>query len=280
MIRQFRELQHETRKIDECLWGVWLDGFPFDIAKWADARLSRFETELSSIDTGEAFRKQLKNKLLEAPSRTHPRRPIDSRLSPEKQTSLLMWAVTVAAGIMPSKSLYDPSSPVFDALREAGSFSKCTEPPDHEIKVESFSITCLRGVLSQATAGEIEQARRDWRAIARLFEMSRAIDWRAVRKALKVQSTSSAQPPAPVDFFRAVMAGFRHPRRPASIPDFCPAFAGAIAQAIRNPCCVRVGPYAIPEARAGKKRDPEHAAKSPTAEVPQKAPTQGAGLDP
>ena len=67
-------------------------------------------------------------------------RPIDSRLSPGKQSSLLMWAVTVAAGIMPSKSLYDPSSPVFDALREAGCFSEMREPPDHEIEVESFSI--------------------------------------------------------------------------------------------------------------------------------------------
>ena len=38
MIQRFRELQRETRKIDECIWGVWLDGFPLDIGKWADAR--------------------------------------------------------------------------------------------------------------------------------------------------------------------------------------------------------------------------------------------------
>ncbi len=280
MIRRFRELQQETRKIDECIWGVWLDGFPVDIAKWADARLSPLETTLSSIDNVEALRKPAKNRLLEVPSRTNPRRPIDSRLSPEKQTSLLMWAVSVAAGIMPSKSLYDPSSSVFDALREAGSFSKCTKPPDHELEVESFSITRLRGILSQANAGEIEQARRDWSAIARLFEMSRAIDWRAVRKALNVQSTSSAQPPAPADFFRAVWQDFdvravllpflifvrRSPKHSRGLSEILAVSDWALMQFPR---------------RAPRKRTVlENEAKSPTAEVPQKVPTQGAGLRP
>ena len=31
MIRRFRELQHETRKTDECIWGVWLYDFPLNI---------------------------------------------------------------------------------------------------------------------------------------------------------------------------------------------------------------------------------------------------------
>jgi hypothetical protein len=276
MIRRFRELQQKTRKVDECLWGVWLDGSPFDIAKWADARLSRFETALSSIDNVEALRKRLKNKLLEVPSRTDPRRPINSRLSPEKQTSLLMWAVTVAAGIMPSKSLYDPSSPVFDALRESGSFSKCTEPPDHELEVESFSITWLRGILRQAKTEEIEQARRDWRAIARLFEMSRAIDWRAVRKALKVQSTSSAQPPAPADFFRAVWQDFD--TRAVLLP-FLISVRRLPEQSRKLSEILAVSEWALMQfPRRAPVRG--HAAKSRTAEVPQKAPTQGTGLSP
>jgi hypothetical protein len=280
MIRRFRELQEKTRKVDECLWGVWLDGFPFDIAKWADARLSCFETALSSIENTEAFRKQLKNELMEAPSRTDPRRPIDSRLSPEKQTSLLMWAVTVAAGIMPSKSLYDPFSPVFDALRETGSFSECTKPPDHELEVESFSITRLRGILRQAKTEEIEQARRDWRAIARLFEMSRAIDWRAVRKALKVQSTSSAQPPAPADFFRAVWRDFD--TRAVLLP-FLISVRRLPEQSRKLSEILAVSEWALMQfLRRAPEKGPVrgHPGKSRTAEVPQKAPTQGAGLSP
>jgi hypothetical protein len=177
---------------------------------------------------------------------------------------------------MPSKSLYDPSSPVFDALRESGSFSKCTEPPDHEIKVESFSIACLRGVLSQATVGEIEQARRDWRAIARLFEMSRAIDWRAVRKALKLQSTSSGQPPSPADFFRAIWQEFD--TRAVLLP-FLISVRRLPEQSRKLSEILAVSEWALlqfPRRAPGKSAVPEHAAKS----RPQKAPTRGAGLSP
>jgi hypothetical protein len=237
--------------------------------------LSRFETALSLIDNVEALRKPLKNKLLKAPSRTGPRHPIDSRLSPEKQTSFLMWGLSVAAGITRSKSLYDPS-PVFDALREAGSFSKCTEPPDHELKVESFSITCLRGIVRQAKAEEIEQARRDWKAIARMFEMSRAIDWRAVRKVLKVQSTSSGQPPAPADFFRVVWQDFD--TRAVLLP-FLISVRRLPEQSRKLSEILAVSEWALmqfPGRAPGKSAVPERAAKS----RPQKVPAHGGGLSP
>jgi hypothetical protein len=59
----------------------------------------------------------------------------------------------------------------------------------------------MRDVLHEATPAEMEQARRDCKVIAELAEASMAIDWHAVRKALNVRRTSSAQPPAPIDFF-------------------------------------------------------------------------------
>jgi hypothetical protein len=45
---------------------------------------------------------------------------------------------------------------------------------------------------------------------------SKAVDWHATRKALKVQRTSSAQPPAPADFLFALCRNF--PARAVLLP--------------------------------------------------------------
>jgi len=92
-------------------------------------------------------------------------------------------------------------------LKRATGLGENWEPPDQELLVESFSLRRMRDVLREASPEEMEQARRDWKAIAALAAASKAIDWHAVRKALNVQRTSSVQPPAPIDW---LLAGWRN----------------------------------------------------------------------
>jgi hypothetical protein len=209
MIRRFYELRRETRKLDEILWRIWLDGFPVDICKWADERLAPFQSALAPVGNLEDLSKTIIERSSSTlPTRTDPRRPIYNRLRLKEEISLLLWGIHVAAGLAPAKSLYDPASPVFNALKKAGGLGGDWEPPDSELLVEGFSLARLRDILASASTAEVDQARRDWKLIAQLAEASEAIDWHATRKALNVQRTSSAQPPAPADFLFALWRNF------------------------------------------------------------------------
>jgi hypothetical protein len=145
---------------------------------------------------------------LNPPSRTAGRRPIASRLSHREETSLVLWGLNIAAGLAPAKSLYDPASPSLDALHKAGGLGREWGPPDPELLVESFSILQMRAILGDASNSEMEQSRRDWKKISEMVAASRGIDWHAVRKTLDVQRTSSAQPPAPIDFLLSMWRNF------------------------------------------------------------------------
>jgi hypothetical protein len=203
MIRRFSEVLCKTRNADESLWTTWQEGFPdVEIGKWADARLAQFEEFLRQVASVDGKMHASVDALSKTtPTRTSARSSISSRLRLNEEFSLLRWAAAVAAGVAPAKSLYDPASPPFDALKKAAGLRGNWEPPDPELRVESFNIRWMRDVLREATSAEREQARRDCKVIAELAEATKAIDWHAVRKALNVQRTSSAQPPAPVDFF-------------------------------------------------------------------------------
>jgi hypothetical protein len=204
MIQRFYELRRETRKIDECVWRLWLEDFPIDICKWADARLALRQKELALVKNGGDPR----NLVGKAPARSDARQPIYGRLRPKEEISLLTWAMNVIAGTAPAKSLYDPASPAFDALKNAAGLSEEWQPPDPELSVEGLSLSHLLDVLRGASTAEMEQARRDWKAIAQLVEASEAIDWHVTRKALNVQRTSSVQPPAPADFLLRLWRNF------------------------------------------------------------------------
>jgi hypothetical protein len=210
MIRRFCEVLRQTGNSDESVWITWLDDFPVPINRWADARLARLEEQSSTIRSvdDERLQKAVGAMSATTPTRTSVRRPIHNRLRLKEEISLFLWAGAVGMGLAPAKSLYDPASAPFDALRRAAGLGADWKPPDQELLVESFSIRRMRDVLREASVAEMEQARRDWKAIGALAAASKAIDWHVVRKALNVQRTSSAQPPAPVDYLLAVWRDF------------------------------------------------------------------------
>jgi hypothetical protein len=209
VIQRFCQLQRHTRKIDECVWGVWLDDFPVEICKWADTRLVRLEQPPNAIGKTDAMLfKTTETILAAAPTRTDARRPISGRLRASEECSLFLWAIAVAAAIAPAKSLYDPASAPLAALKQAAGLGRNWGPPDAELGVESFSVARMRTILGDASSEEIGQSLRDWQKIAEMVAVSDGIDWHAVRKVLNVQRTSSLQPPAPIDFLLALWRNF------------------------------------------------------------------------
>lgn len=226
MIRRFLELRSETRNIEDCVWRLWIEGFPIEIREWALRRLRPFDARLAAALNGDIgkVRKDAIATGSAKPARTHPAYPIHGRLGSNAAYSLLHWAFDVMAGLTPAKSLYDPASPSFDAVQKAGGLTSGDwGAPDPELTVESLSLSRLCEILNGANVDELEQARRDWAMIAQFMDASGATDWRSVRKALHVERTSSAKPIAPVDFLvalwhepdaRAVLlAGLIHFRR-------------------------------------------------------------------
>jgi hypothetical protein len=226
MIRRFSELRHETLKINDCVWRLWIEGFPIPIREWALGRLRPFETAIAVAASGdiEKIRKDTIPASSTKPARTNPAYPIHGRLGSNAAYSMLHWAFDIMAGLTPAKSLHDPASPSFDAVKKAGGLTgENWDPPDLELDIESLSVSRLCEIVRGVGAAELEQARRDWAMIAQLIDVSGATDWRGVRKALHVERTSSAQPIAPVDFLIALwhdpdaraglLAGLIHFRR-------------------------------------------------------------------
>ena len=208
MIRRFSETLRRTQSHDESVWTTWLDDFSFDIVQWADARLASAESHLASVEDGTDLHSVVVARSSDTPTRTDPRRTITGRLGHREEISILMWALDVAAGNEPAKSLYDPASPSLNALKKAAGLSGEWKPPDPALLVENFSLARMRAILGDASIAEMEQSRRDWKKIGEMVAASDRVDWHAVRKALNVQRTSSAQPPAPVDFLIALWRDF------------------------------------------------------------------------
>jgi hypothetical protein len=207
MIQRLYQLRRQNRDVDEWLWRLWIDGFPINIRSWAHTRLARAQKAVARIKNSKDLQIGMTGVANRRATRTDPRRPIHRRLKGSNRHSLLMWAAAVAFGIEPAKSLYDPASPAFDALKKAGGLSN-EPPPDPEINPERLSLGRLREILTRANDAELEQAREDWRSISKLAEMAEAIDWHHTRTIIDARRTSSVQPPAPIDFFLSIWHDF------------------------------------------------------------------------
>jgi hypothetical protein len=209
LIKRYLEMRKNTRNIDECIWRLWIEEFPIDIRQWAIPRLAAFETVIATAESDiNTTHKDMQKFLASAPTRTEARRPIQSRIGPNAVNSLFLWATYVARGFAPPKSLYDPASPAFDALKRAAGLIGNWEPPDAELLVESLSVGHLSEIVNDASQEELDQARRDWRLITELADEAEAIDWLAIRRSLNVLRTSSAQPIAPIDLFVSFLRDF------------------------------------------------------------------------
>jgi hypothetical protein len=104
---------------------------------------------------------------------------------------LALWAYRIGADIEQHERLDNPDSPILDTLRRvAGLPDKGYPAPDRKLGVELMSVGWLREVIEKARPDELDQARRDCRAIDHLAERATGVDWRAVVPAIQSAARS------------------------------------------------------------------------------------------
>jgi hypothetical protein len=186
MIKRLYELQRQGRDADAWLWGLWLDpaGYHVDIRPWILRRLDRLLKAIKAIGDD---RDQIERLVAEGlkdrkTTRKLRRRGIDlSQLG-----DLVLWAYRVAADIEQHERLDSPDSSILYTLRQlTGLPQKGFADPDRRLGVELMSFAWLKEVAELASPKELEQVRRDCRALDHIAQIATDIDWRAVEPAIR-----------------------------------------------------------------------------------------------
>ena len=133
--------------------------------------------------------------------RRKPHQPIFNRMrQPQARQAVLEWAVAIGAGLTAPASIYTPGSPA------AKAFSKATgaaQPPDPSLEIEKISFARLLGIITSASAGDLELARLDYNRLTGLVELAASLDWQRIRDALGV--THQGGPATPIAPFERLI---------------------------------------------------------------------------
>ncbi len=219
IIRRLHELQQQGRDADAWLWGLWLDpaDYPVDIRPWLLRRLDR---DLGAIKAVGDDQEQIERHVAEGLRRGRVipklrRRGIDR----SHLRDLALWAYRVWADIEQHERLDSPDSPILDALRKAAGLPDKGYPaPERKLGVELMSVAWLKEVVEKASPDELEQIRRDCRAIDHLAEVAAGVDWRAIMPAIRsvVRSITGDRQPEPPSI-RARAEGRKRPPVPVIV---------------------------------------------------------------
>jgi hypothetical protein len=186
MIHRLYELRRQGRDADAWLWGLWLDpaDYPVDMRSRILRRLDDALIAIKAIgDDPDEIERHVAGALKHSRlARKLRRRGID----PSDLLELALWAYRVAADIEQQERLDNPGSPILDTLRQVWGLPESGFPaPDSKLGIELTSFAWLRELIEQASPDDLEQVRRDCRAINRLSELAASIDWHAVQPAME-----------------------------------------------------------------------------------------------
>jgi hypothetical protein len=219
IIRRLHELQQQGRDANAWLWGLWLDpaNYPVDIRPWLLRRLDHDMGAIKAIgDDPDRIERHVGDGL------RHGRvaRKLRQRgINPSRLHDLMLWAYRVAADIEQQERLDNPGSPILETLRKVGGLPDRGFPaPDRKLGVELMSVAWLKEVVEKASPDELEQIRRDCRAIDHLAEVAAGIDWRAMMPAIRsvVRSITGDRQPEPPSI-RARKEARKRPPVPAIV---------------------------------------------------------------
>ena len=200
MIRQLYELQGQSRDANAWLWGLWLDpaDYPVDIRPWTLRRLNRTLKTIKAIgDDPDGIERQLDDEL----RRGKVARKMRQRgMNQSRLHELALWAYRVAADVEQQERLDNPGSSILDTLRKVSGLPERGFPaPDRKLGIELTSVVWLNEVVEQANPGELEEVRRDCRAIDHLADVAAGVDWRAAMPVIRtaLRSVTGDQLPEP-----------------------------------------------------------------------------------
>ena len=200
MIRRLHELQRQGRDANAWLWGLWLDpaDYPVDIRPWT---LRRLDPALKAIKAIGDDPDRIERHVGDGLRRGRVARKLRQRgINPSRLHDLVLWAYRVAADIEQQERLDNPGSPTLETLRKVGGLPDRGFPaPDRKLGVELMSVAWLKEVVEKASPDELEQIRRDCRAIDHLAEVAAGVDWRVMMPAIRsvVRSITGDRQPEP-----------------------------------------------------------------------------------
>lgn len=195
MIRRLDELRGQTHNVDAWFWGLWLDGYPIDIERWAGARLALLLKKASGLDNIAEINRLAAVAAGKSATRADPHRPLFRRLQKlDSRGSLLSAACAIGVGVEAAISFSDPNSPAWTALQTAAGLGG-SALPDPEIDVEKMSLGRLRNILAGATVAEMEQARIDCKAITAAADTAERVDWYKARTELALPRQGGSNRP-------------------------------------------------------------------------------------
>jgi len=199
MIKRLLEISATSpRDMNRWLWQLWLEGFDVDICGWA-------KKHISSGLKGLVRRKSSGPRLIRNRVRGHSHR-----------AAFATYSHLVAAGRAgPDRevSIHNVDPPIFDLLLKIGGLPSNTKLPAGELKKgeHKVSFKYLCKVLDTATEDEIEQARRDWRMLARWSDAAKAIDWNSISPELDLKFKALTGAPSDPPSWRARKAQRQRP---------------------------------------------------------------------
>jgi hypothetical protein len=223
MIGRLCELQRQTRNADEWRWQLWLDEWlpeiP-DICAWALKRLER-DLALAENAGPAGIAEAAARAAITKPRPSDPSRAIFNRVpKPTDRHAILSWVGAIFAGQEQQASLHHAEPPIFDIGLKAMGIPRSELPPP-KLGIDRMSVAWYREILATTEGREIEQARRDWQAIARLTEALETVDWNVAGVVLepKIEALTKSRPEPPSK--RARKARRRRPLpRPAIVDLF------------------------------------------------------------
>jgi hypothetical protein len=219
IIRRLHELQQQGRDANAWLWGLWLDpaDYPVDIRPWLVRRLDR---DMGAIKAVGDDPDRIEQHVGDALRHGRVARKLRKRgINPSRLHDLVLWAYRVAADIEQQERLDNPGSPILETLRKVGGLPDRGFPaPDRKLGVELMSVAWLKEVVEKASPDELEQMRRDCRAIDHLAEVAADVDWRAMMPAIRsvVRSITGDRRPEPPSI-RARKEARKRPPVPAVV---------------------------------------------------------------
>jgi hypothetical protein len=219
MIRRLYQLQEQGRDADVWLWGLWLDpaDYPVDIRPWILRRLDHGLRAIKAIGDDPDKVERYVRGALQQPRLTRNLRRCG--IDPSRLRDLMLWAYRVGADIEQHERLDSPDSRILDTLRGIGGLPEKGFPaPDRRLAVDLMSVAWLNEVVEHASLDELEQVRRDCRAIDHLAEVAASVDWRAVMPVIRSVARSIAgdrlpEPPS----IRARKEGRKRPPVPVIV---------------------------------------------------------------